>query len=667
MTRLSPLFLGAVFPALLLCAGCARDDLGYEYLDNGVLRVGISKTWGGAVGYLAESGRPERNYINRHDSGRLVQYSYYGLPRSNDGVYPDWPWNPVAGGDGHGNPSRILSISNDGTTIVVRTNPLDWSGDGRRTGTVFETRYTLEGRAVRMQNTLYNDAQDHHSGGPGFDQEIPALYVTTDLETLTYYGGNAPFTGGNLSRAEPGPPPAGMRLQATECWAAYVNADGFGVGVCVPGVTLIGNAFRSGGQGVAEDDAPDTNYFAFCGNFNITPHLVRTDTAYLVLGTLDDIRGLAAEKRGETAPLPRKGIAKDDAPPWENPPWRDGPVQGESVVFVEREAGLPPAADLLFRPESPVELWSPTTGEVFEEGRDFTVDARRRQLAWMEGSRVPHTPLGAVFPPRGQGALPHRNGRNDLYCAAWRPFHDMQLAVSYAHSGDRWEDLSGYVPAPAEETLPRTLGRLRAGAAVHVVVLGDSISVGADASGWWGDIPPCQPPYPEMLADGLRAAYGADVRLTNLSVGGTTAAWGVEQAGRVAKLAPDLAIVAFGMNDQAAGVSPGEYGEHLRSILDSVSAASPGTEFILVASMPSSPEWENTSLSRFSAYAREVRALQGAGRAAADLTTIWTALLARKPFFSLTGNGVNHPNDFGHRIQAQALLGVLGVSLDLGD
>ena len=662
MTRLSPLFLGAVFPALLLCAGCARDDLGYEYLDNGVLRVGISKTWGGAVGYLAESGRPERNYINRHDSGRLVQYSYYGLPRSNDGVYPDWPWNPVAGGDGHGNPSHILSISNDDTTIVVRTNPLDWSGDGRRTGTIFETRYTLEGRAVRIQNTLYNDAQDHHSGGPGFDQEIPALYVTTDLETLTYYGGDAPFTGGDLSRAEPGPPPAGTRLQATECWAAYVNAAGFGVGVCVPGVSLIGNSFRSGEQGVAEDDAPDTNYFAFCGNFNITPHLVRTDTAYLVLGTLDDIRGLAAEKRGGETPPRQAGAAKDDAPQWEYPLWRDGPVSAESVVFVERDCGLPPAADLLFTPDAGVELWSPTTGEVFEEGRDFVVDARRRRLVWVEGSRVPHTPLGAVFPPRGQGALPHRNGRNDLYCAGWRPFHDMQLAVAYTHGGDRWEDLTEHVPAPAEETLPRTLGRLRNGEAVHVVVLGDSISVGADASGWWGDIPPFQPPYPELVAEGLRTVYGADVRLTNLSVGGTTAAWGVEQCAGVAALAPDLVVVAFGMNDQAGGVSPGKYGENLRLILDSVSAESPRTEYIVVASMPSSPEWENTSLRRFAAYAREVRALQGAGRAAADLTAVWTALLTRKPFFALTGNGVNHPNDFGHRIQAQEVLEMLGAS-----
>ena len=32
----------------------------------------------------------------------------------------------------------------------------------------------------------------------------------------------------------------------------------------------------------------------------------------------------------------------------------------------------------------------------------------------------------------------------------------------------------------------------------------------------------------------------------------------------------------------------------------------------------------------------------------ADMTSIWEALLKRKTFYDLTGNGVNHPNDFGH-------------------
>jgi hypothetical protein len=34
-------------------------------------------------------------------------------------------------------------------------------------------------------------------------------------------------------------------------------------------------------------------------------------------------------------------------------------------------------------------------------------------------------------------------------------------------------------------------------------------------------------------------------------------------------------------------------------------------------------------------------------------------MLDRKRYLDLTGNGVNHPNDFGHRVYAETLLGLL--------
>ena len=33
----------------------------------------------------------------------------------------------------------------------------------------------------------------------------------------------------------------------------------------------------------------------------------------------------------------------------------------------------------------------------------------------------------------------------------------------------------------------------------------------------------------------------------------------------------------------------------------------------------------------------------------------WRKLLERKDFYDLTGNGVNHPNDYGHRVYATVL------------
>jgi hypothetical protein len=41
------------------------------------------------------------------------------------------------------------------------------------------------------------------------------------------------------------------------------------------------------------------------------------------------------------------------------------------------------------------------------------------------------------------------------------------------------------------------------------------------------------------------------------------------------------------------------------------------------------------------------------------MTSAWEEFLRRKKDHDLTGNGVNHPNDFGHRVYAQILSSLL--------
>ena len=44
----------------------------------------------------------------------------------------------------------------------------------------------------------------------------------------------------------------------------------------------------------------------------------------------------------------------------------------------------------------------------------------------------------------------------------------------------------------------------------------------------------------------------------------------------------------------------------------------------------------------------------------ADITTLWEKLLTRKNFADLSGNNVNHPNDFGHRLYTEVLFTIFG-------
>jgi lysophospholipase L1-like esterase len=226
----------------------------------------------------------------------------------------------------------------------------------------------------------------------------------------------------------------------------------------------------------------------------------------------------------------------------------------------------------------------------------------------------------------------------------------MQSQVTYEHDPGQW---TAPVPAFDPKALPRTLGRLRERKPLQIVVLGDSISTGCNASGWGGG-PPYQPAYPELVRRHLEARYGGEVRLTNLSVGGKDTAWALTMVDQVAEPRPDLVVVAFGMNDAAGRPAP-EYRANVERLLARVGERLPDAEFLLVATMVGNPAWVRLRQDLFPAYRDALATLRRPGVALADVTTPWSRFLELKQDWDQTGNGVNHPNDFGHRVYAQVI------------
>jgi hypothetical protein len=70
-------------------------------------------------------------------------------------------------------------------------------------------------------------------------------------------------------------------------------------------------------------------------------------------------------------------------------------------------------------------------------------------------------------------------------------------------------------------------------------------------------------------------------------------------------------------------------------------------------------EWSGMNMSKFAKFRDVLNGFAGAGAAIADVTTLWEDVLKTKRWYDLSGNGVNHPNDFGHRLYAQVILGLL--------
>ncbi|MBL8992165.1 MAG: hypothetical protein JNM63_02415, partial [Spirochaetia bacterium] len=161
------------------------------------------------------------------------------------------------------------------------------------------------------------------------------------------------------------------------------------------------------------------------------------------------------------------------------------------------------------------------------------------------------------------------------------------------------------------------------------------------------------------FADMLQKAYGSSVTISSLGVGGSWAnSMTNGKVPYVVDFAPDLTVIAYGMND-VNGNFPNTYKGNIQAAITQVRASLPDMEFILVSPCLANPEWNWTPATNFPLYASALSTLVGPGVAMADMTALWTGIMANKRYLDLTGNGINHPNDYGHRNYTAVLFNML--------
>ena len=338
------------------------------------------------------------------------------------------------------------------------------------------------------------------------------------------------------------------------------------------------------------------------------------------------------------------------------PFWRSGTMHGESVLFVKEADGSPAIASLLMPPTRILAVHDSSGQTVYTAGKDYVWKPGSRQIMLPPGSRIVcKTPADLRRPAGSQRhRLTHRDGNGEILFGATHEYHDMQTFVTYEFEPTQW---SGPRTTFAGEQLPRTLQKLKEGLPLTIALLGDSISTGCNASDWAG-VAPFQPPYQDLLALNLEAAYGSDVTLRNFSVSGKDTAWGLATIGKVIEAEPDLVLLAFGMND-SAGRPAKEYQAKTQAMIAAVRKVNPNTEFILIATMLGNRDWITLNHDLFPQYRHALQELCGQGVVLADMTSLWAEFLEHKKDWDMTGNGVNHPNDFGHRLYAQVLSALL--------
>ncbi|MBQ7357252.1 MAG: hypothetical protein IJW65_00795 [Clostridia bacterium] len=220
-----------------------------KFIQNSRYRVGIKLAWGGGICYVEDrkDGIDDLfNLINQHDTGRLVQQSYYGTKGENDnyqmGDYNGnaWRYNPVQGGDIWGNHSRIIDIVVEEYSLYIKAQPQDWGHNGDITPSYMENIYTIYPDIIDVWNRFVDYSNYNH---PKASQELPAFYTVGYLDTFYYAVDGDPWA---TPHCEPdldfwgrnkgdGRFETGQYKNTDQTWSAFTNADGsFGLGLFTP-------------------------------------------------------------------------------------------------------------------------------------------------------------------------------------------------------------------------------------------------------------------------------------------------------------------------------------------------------------------------------------------------------------------------------------------------
>lgn len=276
------------------------------YIENGDYKLGIDLNWGGTVNYLRDKKNRKQgltNLVNKHDTGRLIQQSFYGTA-GVPGVYQpgkygevQWVYNPVQGGDLYGNASRLIDLVIEDERIYIKSQPQDWAMNNQLTPSYMENTYTLKDGHVQVDNRFVDFSGWEH---PFTTQELPALYTVSYLDTFVWYDGEDPWKGDTLSGRDDlpfwGDAAYGntcsfvLRQPNTETWCAWINTnDDYGLGLYVPGVDQYkAGRYEYNGSKYATD-AP-CNYVAPLNVIKLVSFEALEYSYLLTTGTTQEIR-----------------------------------------------------------------------------------------------------------------------------------------------------------------------------------------------------------------------------------------------------------------------------------------------------------------------------------------------------------------------------------------
>lgn len=237
-------------------------------------------------------------------------------------------------------------------------------------------------------------------------------------------------------------------------------------------------------------------------------------------------------------------------------------------------------------------------------------------------------------------------------------YYGKQIYVSYVYDANEL-DLDLYANYKTSG-LNKTKTKLAFGDDLKICATGDSVMEGCSSSKKFNH-EPFMENFMTLTVNALNEAYDGTITLSNQAVGGKTSGWGAEDAQTIALANehPDLLYIHFGINDSGAGASAESYYLNIKKIIDDVQGVNPECEVVLIKAFNANPDIYDRT--RFEKYWSKLDKLaeENENVYTLDMFSQSLKLLEVKDYYSVTGNGINHVNDFSARLYAMNMIAQL--------
>ncbi len=282
-----------------------------------------------------------------------------------------------------------------------------------------------------------------------------------------------------------------------------------------------------------------------------------------------------------------------------------------------------------------------------------------------------------------------------------------QLCISYTHSRV-WDDNALYVKGVNSELndIDKFHQKASSGETTNIVLIGDSIAEGCNASGMDTykyeytkennvELPAKECPYvhstgwnkyyglssrptwannawSKQIEDALNEKYSGNIVLTNRGIGSTSSNWFLsndnidfllgEGEGTSNLPTPDLAIIAYGMNEP--GNDKAKQKSNTKKIISFLRERNPDCSILLVSAFV--PNWPSNLTNYLEDHEKGYYEIaeEYDNVAVAPVYSVFKSMLTAKNVEDYTGNMLNHPNDFGVNVYADTIIATLSPCTD---